>query len=147
MAPAADPRGSVCQEILWTALGMECPSIVTPEWHQEEKATLCQVGHPIWWEKTKLDFSSLHHHCHPRCLSLGELSSSQGLFLPQTESREGERSENSHVQCYKQITKVSLHTDSRITHSTGMHRSENSPNCTEISADLQEVLWPAGLGK
>lgn len=53
----------------------------------------------------------------PRCLSLEELSSSQDLFLAQTESRGGaERSESMHVQHYKQITKLSLHTDSRLTH-------------------------------
>lgn len=66
-----------------TALGM-CPST-------EEKATTCQAGCPIWEEKTKLDFSSLHDHCHPCCLSLEELSSSQDLFLPQTESRAGRK--------------------------------------------------------
>lgn len=68
----------------------------------------------------------------------------------QTESKEGgggERSENSHVQRYKQITKLSLHMDSRLTRSTRTHMSENSPSCTAISADLQEIVWPGGLGK
>lgn len=67
----------------------------------------------------------------------------------QTESGGGgrERSENSHVQRYKQITKLSLHTGSRLTHSTRTHNAENSPSCTAISADLQGMAWPAGLGK
>lgn len=64
----------------------------------------------------------------------------------------GERSENSHVQCYKQITKIDINRLPKCpcTQTPGSHtaqESENSPNCTGIDADLQEVLWPAGLGK